>query len=185
MYPIIILILPIFFYSYTNLNKYIKSFLFIIFIIGPLSSTFINLKNQMNAKEFNLQLNNELNLNKNKENIIFINNFPNKKRYLLKDQVHDLNEIDKLRLFYSDKNLNEKIQSRKTNTYLTEEELSQTDLIIFYFKNYNFELSNKFNLSQKKAKIIKKKCYQPILLKYLIFGKKCNENLEIYLYENN
>ena len=65
------------------------------------------------------------------------------------------------------------------------EELSQTNLIIFYFKNYNFELSNKFNFSQKKAKTIKKKCYQPILLKYLIFAKKCNENLEIYFYENN
>ena len=185
VYPIIILILPIFFYSYTNLNKYIKSFLFIIFIIGPLSSTFINLKNQMNAKDFNLQLNHELNLNKNKENIILIHNFPNKKRYLLKDQVHDLNEIDKLRLFFSDKNLNEKIQNRKINTYLTEEELSQTNLIIFYFKNYNFKLSNKFNLSQKKVKTIKRKCYQPILLKYLIFGKKCYENLEIYFYENN
>ena len=185
MYPIIILILPIFFYSYTTLNKYIKGLLFIIFIIGPLSSTIINFKNQMNAKEFNLQLNHELNINKYKENIILIHNFPNKKRYLLKDQVHDLNEIDKLRLFFNNKNLNEKIQNRKINTYLTEEELSETNLIIFFFKNYNFVLSDKFNLNQKKVKKIKKKCYQPILLKYLIFGKKCNENLEIYFYEIN
>lgn len=185
MYPIIILILPIFFYSYTTLNKYIKGLLFIIFIIGPLSSTIINFKNQMNAKEFNLQLNHELNINKYKENIILIHNFPNKKRYLLKDQVHDLNEIDKLRLFFNNKNLNEKIQNRKINTYLTEEELSETNLIIFFFKNYNFVLSDKFNLNQKKVKTIKKNCYQPILLKYLIFGKKCNENLEIYFYEIN
>ena len=45
----------------------------------------------MNAKEFNLQLNHELNLNKNKENIILIHTFLIKK-YLLKDQVHDLNK---------------------------------------------------------------------------------------------
>ena len=38
----------------------------------------------MNAKEFNLQLNHELNLNKNKENIILIHNFPNKKNIFLK-----------------------------------------------------------------------------------------------------
>ena len=184
VYPIIILILPIFFYSFTNLNKYLKSFLFLIFIIGPFSSTFIDLKNQINAKEFNSQLNQELNINKNKEDIILIHNFPYKKRYLLKDQVHDLNEIDLLRLFFSNKKLNEKIQNREINTYLTQEELSKTDLIIFFFKNYNFELSNKVKLNQKKIKYCKKKCYQPILLKYLIFGKKCNENLEIYFYEN-
>ena len=106
----------------------------------------------MNAKEFNLQLNHELNLNKNKENIILIHNFPNKKRYLLKDQVHDLNEIDKLSYYFYDKNLNEKIQSRKLDTYLTEEELNETNLIIFFFKNYNFELSNKFNLRPKRSK---------------------------------
>ena len=89
-----------------------------------------------------------------------------------------------MRLFFSNKKLNEKIQNREINTYLTQEELSKTDLIIFFFKNYNFELSNKVKLNQKKIKYFKKKCYQPILLKYLIFGKKCNENLEIYFYEN-
>ena len=186
VYPIIILILPIFFYSYTSLNKYIKSFLFIVFIIGPLSSTYINLKNQINSKQFNSLLNHELNINKNKENIILIHNFPNKKRYLLKDQVHDLNEIDKLKLFFYDKNLIEKKQNKELDTYFSNHDLNETNLIIFFFKSKNLELLNKnLYLDQKKMKTIKKKCYQPILLKYLIFNKKCNENLEIYFYENN
>ena len=50
VYPIIILILPIFFYSFTNLNKYLKSFLFLIFIIGPFSSTFIDSGMTLQAK---------------------------------------------------------------------------------------------------------------------------------------
>lgn len=186
VYPIIILILPIFFYSYTRLNKYIKVFLFMVFIIGPLSSTYINLKNQINSKQFNSLLNQQLNIDKDKENIILIHNFPNTKRYLLEDQVHDLNEIDKLKLFFYDKNLNEKNQNNDSNTYISKYEFNETDLIIFFYKSNNLRVfNNNFGLDEKKIKAIKKKCYQPILPKYFIFGKKCNENLEIYFYDNN
>ena len=186
VYPIIIIILPIFFYSFKNLNVKLIGFLLIVFFIGPFSSTYLGLKNQINAKEFNLEMKQELIKHDNKKNILLIHNFSDNKRYIIDGQLNDLGLIDNLKIFFKDKNLIEKIYKNEIYSDLDKEELREFQLVIILFQNYQFDIFNIIpDIKQKETLEIERKCNQTIILKKLIFKKECSENLKLIVYNTN